>query len=376
MTADASPGDLGPRVRLLLDAGRPDDAARLAERQLTDDPDDVIALVLLGACRLAAERYAEALTVTERAVTLAPDHPGAHRQHAMALMQTGHSDEAVRAAVIARDLAPLDPYSELALVYALLENGGTANIVAAGEAAARARQLAPDDPMVYVAEGDTHRRMARFEAARHAYEQALALVPDDPIALYSLAELDAGRGRALRAGPALAATLTAAPADATAAKLATRSARGALWLVTDVASLLLVIASAATTGVRLQVAGPAGVAAGLVTALAGIGAAAMFLRWRLRMLSGPTRMLIRQNLHRPTFATAVLRLVVTAIAALLAATDPDPAGSGGVKVFAIPGTTLPFILLVLRARNWFAREAGWLVRRGWFGVARARSPRG
>ncbi|GAA3347182.1 hypothetical protein GCM10020358_60970 [Amorphoplanes nipponensis] len=285
-------------------------------------------------------------------------------------MRSGRAGEAIQAARAARDLAPVDQHGELILAYALLEAGGTGNIVAALEAAQRARRLAPDDPMVHVAEGDALRRTARFDAAREAYERALALAPDDAVALYSLAELDAGRGRALSAAPALAAVLAAEPADATVLRVATRSARGALWLVTDVASLLLVIASVATSLLRLGVDGPAGSAAGVATAVGGIGCAAAFLRWRLRALSRPTLTLIRQHLRRPTFAVAVLRLVATAVAALLFAVDPDPGGSGGLKVFAMPATSLPFILLLLRARNWFAREVSWLLRRGWFGVAR------
>ncbi|GAA4955328.1 tetratricopeptide repeat protein [Actinoplanes utahensis] len=368
----SAPDEFGARISHLLAAGRPDDAARLAERRLAEEPDDVNALVLLSACRHAAGRLPDALQAAERAVELAPDHPIAHRQAALALMQTGRAKEAVQEATIARDLLPLDPYSEMALVYALLESGGTANIVAARKAAVRARNLAPDDPMTYVAEGDTHRRMARFDAARQSYEQALALAPDDPVALYSVAELDADRGRAFRAAPALAATLAATPADPNVVRVAARSARGALWLVTDVASLILVIASVTTTLLRAEVAGPAGVAAGLAIAAGGIACAAAFLRWRLRALTGPTRMLIRQNLHRPAFALAVLRLAVTAIAALLFAVDPAPDVAGGVKIFAMPATAVPFLLLLLRARNWFAIEANMLLRRGWFGVVGGR----
>ncbi|MFI7542316.1 tetratricopeptide repeat protein [Actinoplanes sp. NPDC049599] len=371
MTAATPPGDLHARAHHLLAAGRPDDAAELVERQLADDPDDVAALVLLAAGRRAAGRYDEALAATNRALALAPDLAVAHRQAAATLLMTGQTREAVQAARTARDLDPHDPHGELMLVYTLLEDGGTANIVAALEAAARARDLAPDDPAGYVAEGDALRRMARFDAARASYERALALAPDDPVALYSLAEMDAGRGRAVRASPALGAVLSAAPADTTVVQVATRSARGALWLVTDLVSLLLVVASVATSMLRLRVDGPAGVAAGLVIAAVGIGCAAALFRWRLRALSGATRMLIRQHLRRPTFALAVLRLIATAVAALLFAVDPDPDGSGGLKAFAMPATSVPFILLVLRARNWFAREVSWLVRRGWFGVARA-----
>ncbi|PRY31858.1 tetratricopeptide repeat protein [Pseudosporangium ferrugineum] len=373
MTATTPPGELSVRANHLLQAGRPDEGARLVERQLAEDPDNLTALVVLAACRQAAGRYGEALDAAGRAATVAPEQPVAHRQAAAALLMLGRTGEAVRAARLARDLAPQDAHGEVALVYALLQAGGTANIVAALEAAGRARELAPEDPLVHVALGDAQRRTARFEAARTSYEQALALAPDDPMALYSLAEMDAGRGRALSASPGLAAVLGAAPADETVVRVATRSARGALWLVTDVASLLLVVASVAAGLLRARIDGPAGLAVGLLAAVAGIAGAAAFLRWRLRALSGPTRALIRQNLRRPTFALAVLRLLVTAVAALLFALDPDPAGKAGIKVFAMPATSLPFILLVLRARNWFAREVSWLLRRGWFGMARGRT---
>ena len=372
MTTSTPLEEMAARVRHLLAVGRPDDAAPLVERHLAEHPDDVVALVLLSVCRHAAGRHDEAISVAAHAAALAPEFPLAHRQLAALLMDTGRARESLAAAHTARELDPEDHRNELVMVYALLAVGGTGNITAADRAAARARELAPEEPMVYVADGDVQRRMARFGAARTAYERALALAPDDPIALSSLAELDAGRGYALSASPLLAASLAAAPTDESVVLTATRSARAALWLLTDLASLILVATSLAAMVLRGQVDGPAGVAAAVVTAGCGVAGAAAYLRWRLRALSGPTRALIRQNLRRPTFAAAVFRVVVTAAAAVLFAIDPDPAGAGGVKVFAMPATSVPFLLLVLRARNWFAREVSWLVRRGWFSVAAGR----
>jgi tetratricopeptide (TPR) repeat protein len=372
VTPPAPLEEMAARVRHLLAVGRPDDAAPLVERHLAEHPDDVVALVLLSACRHAGGRHDEAISVAAHAAALAPEFPLAHRQLAALMLETGRIREGLAAAHTARELDPEDHRNELVMVYALLGAGGTGNIAAADRAVARARQLAPEDPMAYVAEGDVQRRMARFGAARTAYERALALAPDDPVALSSLAELDAGRGYALSASPLLAASLAAAPTDESVVRMATRSARAALWLITDIASLIAIAASLAALAVRTQVDGPAGVGAAVVTAGCGLAGAAAYVRWRLRALSGPTRALIRQNLHRPTFALAALRVLVTAVAAVLFAIDPDPSGAGGVKVFAMPATSLPFILLLLRARNWFAREVSWQVRRGWFSVAARR----
>lgn len=360
------------RVQHLLAAGRPHDATPLVERHLTEHPDDVVALILLSACRHATGNRYEAMEVAAHAAGLAPELPVAHRQLASLLIEAGRAREAVAGARTARELDPQDHRNELVMVYALLLAGGTRNITAAADAAARARRLAPEEPAVHVAEGDVQRRMARFGAARTAYERALALAPDDPAALYSLAEMDAGRGYAVSASPLLAASLAAAPTDEVVVRTATGSARAALWLLTDLPSLILIITSMAAAVLREEVDGPAGVGLALVAAGCGIAAAAAYLRSRIGALSGPTRMLIRQHLRRPTFAAAVLRVVVTAIAAVLFAVDPDPAGSGGVKVFAMPAMAVPFILLLLRARNWFAREVSWLVRRGWFRMAGGR----
>ena len=374
MTAATPLEQMAARVRHLLAVGRPDDATPLVQRHLAEHPDDVVALVLLSACRHAAGHHDEAMAVAAHAAALAPDLPLPHRHFATLLVKVGRGREGLAAARTARELDPEDHRHELLMVYALLAVGGTGNITAAERAAERARRLAPEEPAVHLAEGDVQRRMARFGAARTAYERALALAPDDPLALFSLAEMDAGRGYAVSASPLLTATLAAAPTDELVVRTATRSARAALWLITDIASLLLVVTSLTTMMLRTQLGGPAGVVAGLVTAAGGIAAAAAYVRWRLRALTAPTRMLIRQHLRRPTFALAVLRLAATAVAAVLNAVDPDPAGSGGVKVFAIPATSLPFILLLLRARNWFAREVSWLVRRAWFGVAAGRRP--
>jgi tetratricopeptide (TPR) repeat protein len=360
------------RARHLAEVGRLGDAAPLLQRLLADDPDDTEALGVLAYCLGRAGRYAEMLAVVEQAATLVPADPAVHRQRSRALLELGRTRAAVDAALQACRLDPQNFHSELVLAQALLAAGGTGNIVAAAAAGDRARRLAPDDPLPHIMAGDVLRRMAEFRRARQAYRVAVALDPENPLALYRLAAVDSDRGRALSASGLLGDTLRAAPNDPDVARTATRGARRALWLLTDVATVPLVLAFVAAIACRTQLTGTAGVLLASVSVLLGMGAAASFLRWRLGRLPAATRTLIRRNLWRVTFAAAMLRVVAIALGALLQAVDPVAGPDSAVRAVAMPLMAVPLILLLLRARNWFAAEFYYLLRRFWF---RLRMPR-
>ncbi|MDG4828807.1 hypothetical protein O7627_05735 [Solwaraspora sp. WMMD1047] len=371
--ADTAPAAAGDRTRhavaralQLANLGRLGEAVPLVQQVLATEPENVSALHVLAYILQRAGRYAEMLAVARQAAALAPDDPTTHRQLARAWQGLGRAREAVAAAGEAHRLDPEDFRNDVVLADALLAAGGTRNIVAAGAATHRARQLAPDEVDAHLAEGDVQRRMAEFGRAGRAYRHGLALEPDNPRALYKLATLDSDRGRALRASPLLGGTLQAAPTDPTALTAATYGARRALWLLTDAATVLLLVAAIFTGNWRSEQAGPAGVAVGVLAVLVGVGGTGWFLRWRLGRLAGPTRTLIRRNLRRPTFLLAGVRLVGVALGGLLLAVDPAPGEESGLDAAAIVLIMVPFLLLVLRARNWLLNEAYYLLRRLWF----------
>jgi tetratricopeptide (TPR) repeat protein len=359
------------RALHLAALGRVADALPLVTETLAAQPDSVYALQVLAYCHQRTARYADMLDAVERATALAPASAANHRQRARALVRLSRTREAVEAATEARRLDPHDVRGELVLADALLAAGGTRNIRAAAAATARARRLDPQDVDAHITDGHVQRRMAEFGRARAAYRRALAIEPENPSALYWLGSLDSDRGRALRAEPLLGDTLRAEPTDRAALHAATLGARRSIWLLTDFTCVLLLITVILVATWRDNVAGWAGVAGALATVALGAGAATAFLRWRLRLLSGPTRTLIRANLRRFSFALAPLRPVSMAVGGLLVSLSPDPHSGTGLAGAAVPLTLWPMLLLMLRARNWLANELYFAVRRTWFRVRSA-----
>lgn len=350
----------------LAQLGRLGEAVPLVQQVLATDPANVHALRILAYCLQRAGRFADMLTVVQTAVAAAPNDPGVHRQRARALRGLGQLREAVTAARTARALDPEDYRNELVLADALLAAGGTRNILSAAEATARARKQAPESVEAHLVEGDVQRRMAEFGRARTAYQRALALEPESPHALYRLGTLDATRGRALRASPALGGTLRAAPTDPDALHAATLGARRAFWLLTDACQLPLLAVAIFVSAWRSDHDGAGGVAVGLATVVAGVAGAVAFVRWRMSRLSAPIRTLVRTNLRRPTFALAPLRPLAMALGALVFAVDPDPSGEDGLAVAGIMLTMAPLVFLVVRTRDWLLAELYYLLRRVWF----------
>ncbi|MBW6433443.1 tetratricopeptide repeat protein [Actinoplanes hulinensis] len=350
----------------LAQIGRASAAVPVLRRLLAEDPGDVAALRALAYCLHQAGRYDEMLSVAEQAAALVPADPAVHRQRAMALLELRRTRAAIDAATEARRLDPHDFRNDVTLAEALLAAGGTARIVAAGAAADRARRMAPQEPIVHLVTGDVLRRMADFRGARQAYRAALALDPESTVALHRLGAVDSDRGRALRSSALLGDTLRAAPHDTDVLRTATSGARRALWLLTDAATVPLVVAVVVAAACREQVAGTAGVLLAVAPVLLGVAAAVVFLRWRLRRLAPAARTLIRRNLWRVTFGVAVLRLAAIALSGLLIVVDPAPGSGSGLRAVATPLTTVPLLLLALRVRNWFAAEFYFLLRRSWF----------
>ncbi|GAB3971867.1 tetratricopeptide repeat protein [Plantactinospora veratri] len=244
--AGAGPG-AGPgtsvleRALHLAQIGRVRAAYPLIAEALRVDPADSYALQVLGYCYQREGRWGDMLTVLDMAARLLPASPQVQRNRSLALRQLGRIPEALTAAELARTLDPDDARSELARAEALLRGRGTRTVLAALAATRRARELDPQSVWAHVTEGRVQRRMAEFGRARAAYLEALRLAPDDPQALHALATLDSDRGRAVRAAPVMAGMLQTVPTDPVAIQAATRNARRALWLLTDLGCVVLLL---------------------------------------------------------------------------------------------------------------------------------------
>ncbi|MFC6017463.1 tetratricopeptide repeat protein [Plantactinospora solaniradicis] len=298
-----------------------------------------------------------------------PDSAQLHRNRSVALRQLGRIPEALDAAERARTLDPDDARNELVRAEALLRGSGTRAVLSALASTRRARELDPGSVWAHVTEAKVQRRMAEFGRARAAYLEALRLAPDDPPALFGLATLDAERGRAVRASPVMGGMLQAVPNDPAALRAATSGARQALWLLTDLGCVLLLLANFVVVAMQeLVPSRPLAAAGGVTVTVVAVGGVLMLLRWRLSRLSGPVRALLGANRHRFTFVTAPLRLAALAGGMLLINLGPYPP-----QVVEIVGPILfsvPLLTLLIRWRSRALREFFWFVRRCWFRLHR------
>ncbi|MDW5324071.1 tetratricopeptide repeat protein [Plantactinospora sp. KLBMP9567] len=353
------------RALQLAQVGRVKAAYPLITEALRADPGDGYALQVLGYCYQRESRWGDMLTVLDMAARANPGSPQVQRNRSLALRQLGRISEALAAAELARSLDPDDARNELARAEALLRGSCTRTVLAALAATRRARELDPESVWAHVTEGKVQRRMAEFGRARAAYLEALRLAPDDPQALYGLATLDSDRGRAVRASPAMAGVLRTVPTDPVAIRAGTRNARRALWLLTDLGCVVLLLV-AFVVGTLQEAIGsrPLAAASGVLVALAGAAAVLALLRWRFNRLSAPIRALVLANRYRFTFVTAPLRLAALLLGMLLFTLGPYPP----VAVVAVgtTATVVPLLTLIVRWRSRAAVEVGLLVRRCWF----------
>lgn len=191
-------------------AGRLDEAARLYEELLADEPEHVQALQLLGAvwlqignpeqaaalisravalkpdfadaqANLAAAlnslgRFDEALAASDQAIALRADHSGAHGNRAQALRALGRTQEALRSydQVIALNPSHAEAHCGRGIVLRLV--GRSAEALASLD---RAIALNPDAPEAHANRGNALVDLGRMEEAVASYDAAIALRPND-----------------------------------------------------------------------------------------------------------------------------------------------------------------------------------------------------
>jgi len=235
--------DLVRRALHLAEVGRVPEAYPLLAEALRADPEDPTVQLAIAHCYQLQGRWSNMLTMLDLAVRRAPADPQVHRKRSVALRELGRVSEALAAAEQARALDPHDARNEIVRAEALLRRRGTRAVLGALAAAVRARELDPQSVWAHLTEASVWRRMAEFGRARAAYQEALRLAPENPTALHGLATLDGARGRAVRAEAVLGGMLAAAPTDPAALRAARIGARQALWLLTDLGCLVLLVAA-------------------------------------------------------------------------------------------------------------------------------------
>ncbi len=99
-------GDFAQKASLLLNSGRPDEALRVLDAQLAQDPSNAAAHGLMALCLLDLNEAPRALESAERASGEAPDWAFPRYVHANVLLRMGKAKNAV---LSAQDAVSLDP---------------------------------------------------------------------------------------------------------------------------------------------------------------------------------------------------------------------------------------------------------------------------
>jgi Flp pilus assembly protein TadD len=162
-------------VELLLDAGRPADAARLLGSLVATNPDDPQLWCLLSRAQLATGESQLALQSAAHAVQLLPDHEWPHRLRALAWMELGKPRNALRAAKLAENLDPNATAVLHVLAHSYLANRQQKEARLAAE---RLRVLAPEWSRTHELLGLVALHQRRWKEAEASCREALRLEPE------------------------------------------------------------------------------------------------------------------------------------------------------------------------------------------------------
>lgn len=177
---------IDPRLREALghhQAGRLDDAGRLYEAVLADDPDQFDALNLSGALALQTGEAGRAVERLERAVAIQPDVADAWCHLGLARQAGGDPAGAVAPLERALSLDASLVQARLGLARALLDAGRRQEAMVH---AARAAKDAPDHVGAWRVLAEACEARDDHAASANAYRQAIKLAPDDPEGHYNL----------------------------------------------------------------------------------------------------------------------------------------------------------------------------------------------
>lgn len=184
------------RAEMLLEVGRTDEAIRILERLLTEEPEQADTLVLLARTNLAAGRKLAADRASRAALAIEPENVAARCVHALTADALGRADAVEHAeAAVATDPEFWFGHAVLGLVLA-----NTGRYADAAEAAGRAVALAPEEAQAHAMAGDAALVAGRLDEAERAYRLALGLSPEHAVARHNLGVVRMRRAGSLAAG--------------------------------------------------------------------------------------------------------------------------------------------------------------------------------
>lgn len=189
---------LQQRARLLLDAGKPDAAARVYRRAVAVDSADPGPFVNLGSALLMAGRFEEAIDAYRQALARDPDLAIAHFNLGQALRQAGRANEAEPYFRRTLELDPGAVRARISLGVTLAERGEADAAVVEID---RAIELDPGDSSYRQLRAQILLASGHYARAATALEQDVRSLPEDaPLALLLARLLASAPDPALRDG--------------------------------------------------------------------------------------------------------------------------------------------------------------------------------
>jgi tetratricopeptide (TPR) repeat protein len=191
------------RARALCELGRFDEAAAMARRAASVNPDDADTWCLLAQALIGLDDDHAALDAARKATALAPEDEWPHRLRSIALRSLNRYDEALAAAQRSVQAGPYSwqAHSQHAVALALVGERE-----AAEAAATKTLALAPNHAHAWTITGDVARIIGDRDVAAERYRNALRLDPQDADAHGGLARLQVVKGGPNAAGLADAAS--------------------------------------------------------------------------------------------------------------------------------------------------------------------------
>ena len=191
LTFDPKSQQLQVRVlETMINMGKTDDAQKMVDRLLKDDPGDVTARLTNGRLLAIKGNTAEATTVLRQVVKDAPESPQAHFALGQVLRQTGDMAGAKSELQEANRISPNSPMilQALAEVYRDSHDYDTAS-----EYAARLQKLNENNPMAHYLNATIYLGEKNYDKALDELKEAQKSVPNDPILYVNMAFAYAGQ---------------------------------------------------------------------------------------------------------------------------------------------------------------------------------------
>ncbi|NKI34588.1 tetratricopeptide repeat protein [Wenzhouxiangella sp. XN79A] len=200
--------DLSRQAAKLFSDGRYNEAERLFERIVEAEPENWQALMMLGLCRRALNKYEAALKSLSRAAELGDGSAAAHYYHGRLLAELGREDEAREALAQAVALDPNHVEARTMMGVMSIHRGDLTRAISELRVALRARA---DHVPALAALGRALVQAGQVDEAHSLASQAVKLDPDHPSAQDAMARVYLAQGHVDFAEQALRNALKKAP---------------------------------------------------------------------------------------------------------------------------------------------------------------------